>query len=256
MNETVKIIADSTCDLSPELIERYHIRIVPLHIIMDDVSYDDGFNMTPEKIYEWSNRTRSTPKTSAPNQEEIEKVLKEEAGAHDEIICFTISSEMSSTAQVFHLVAEELGLEDRVFVIDSRSLSTGNGLLVIKAAEMAIAGSDGRTITAEITKLIPRVRASFVVDTLTFLYRGGRCSAVAAMAGSALKFHPIIKVTDGKMLPGKKLRGDIDKCFELYIHSLREEMASADDSRVFITHSGMDDATIEQRRISYTSERQ
>lgn len=237
----VKIIADSTCDLSKELIEKYNISILPLHIILGEKEYCDGINIEPEDIFSWSDANNATPKTSAPSVSEVIDVLKPLTDAGNSVICFTISKEMSSTANVFKIAAEELIASDKVWVIDSANLSTGIGLLVIEAAVMAERGETAETIAERMEYLKPLVRSSFVVDTLTFLHRGGRCSSISAMAGGVLKIHPKIVVENGKMDSTKKYRGRIDKVIPAYVKDMEEELKKANPDRVFITHSGCND---------------
>jgi DegV family protein with EDD domain len=163
-----------------------------------------------------------------------------------ELVCFAISEDMSTSANIMRLAAEELDAEDKVFVIDSMNLSTGIGHLVIEAAVMAKQGKNGREITEQIEELRPYVRASFVVDTLTYLYRGGRCSGLSAMVGGALKLHPMIVVRDGKMSATKKYRGNISRVIMNYAKDLENDMRNAKTDRVFITHSGCDRDTVLQ----------
>ena len=155
-----------------------------------------------------------------------------------EIVCFSISDEMSTTGNVMRMAAEELGAEERIHVINSANLSTGIGLMVIEAAVMAQAGRSAEEIVAHIETIKPMVRASFVVDTLTFLHRGGRCGGLAAMLGGALKLHPRIAVEDGRMAPGKKYRGKMSVVIRHYVEEMEEELKKARKERVFITHSG------------------
>ena len=149
--------------------------------------------------------------------------------------------------------AAELGASDRIHVVDSQSLSTGIGLLVMEAAVMAQEGKSAKEIVAHVTSLIPLVRASFVVDTLTFLHRGGRCSGAAALMGSMLKLHPKIVVRDGQMLVDKKYRGSLARCIPAYTHDLHDDLLRARPERVFITHSGCDPEVVEQVRTYLTS---
>ena len=193
----VKIISDSTCDLSPELVNRYDIDILPLHILLGEKEYQDGQNITPDEIFAWSDAHKTTPKTSAPSLADAIEILKPYVEEKREVICFSISSSMSTSGNVMRLAADELEASDLVTVIDSANLSTGIGLQVVEAAVMAQAGKSAAEITAALEELKPKVRASFVVDTLMYLYRGGRCNAVAAMAGSVLKLHPKIVVENG-----------------------------------------------------------
>lgn len=241
----VKIISDSTCDLSQDLIEKYNVEIVPLHILLGEKEYEDGKSITPDEIYEWSDAHNTTPKTSAAGIEQMMEVYKPYLEAGNEIVVFSISSDMSTTNNVMHMAAAELEAEEQVFVIDSANLSTGVGLLVVEAAIMAQEGKSGAEIAAKMEELKPRVRASFVVDTLTYLHRGGRCSGVAALAGGMLKLHPKITVKDGKMVPGEKYRGKMTKVVMDYAKAMEEDIKKAKTDRVFITHSGCDAQIIE-----------
>lgn len=244
----VKIISDSTCDLSQDLIEKYDVDILPLHVILGDRDFEDGRTITPDEIYRWSDENRQTPKTAAVSVEEVEKNFVKYLEDGAEIVCFAISESMSSTANAMRLAAQRLEAEDKVTVIDSANLSTGVGLLVIEAARMAKAGMNARQIVEVIEKLKPRVRASFVVDTLTFLHRGGRCSGAAALVGSTLKLHPRIAVENGKMAPGKKYRGRMSRAIMDYVQDMEADLKAAKTDRVFITHSGCAQADIDAVR--------
>lgn len=241
----IRIAADSTCDLSKELIDKYNIFIIPLHIVLEDKEYRDGYDITPDEIYEWSDKNNTTPKTSAVGFEDAENAIKPIADTDDEMIIFTISEKMSTTANVFRMAAEELEIEDKVSVIESANLSTGIGLLVIEAAIMAADGRTREEIVDFIEDMKPRVRSSFVVDTLTYLHRGGRCSSVAALAGGMLKLHPKIVVENGAMLATKKYRGKMDSVILDYAKEMEEDLKQAKKDRVFITHSGCNQETID-----------
>ncbi|MBO4980292.1 MAG: DegV family protein [Lachnospiraceae bacterium] len=245
---SVRIISDSTCDLSRELIEKYQINILPLHVVLGDTEYKDGSEIRPEDIYRWSDEHKTTPKTSAPAIEDVMALMQVCTADGSEAVCFSISDKMSTTGNVMRMAAAELELEDRVFVVDSANLSTGVGLLVVKAAEMAGAGKSAGEIVEAMEALKLYVRASFVVDTLTYLYRGGRCSGLAALAGSALKLHPKIVVADGGMSPTQKYRGNISKVILNYARDLEEQLKNARPERVFITHSGCGEEIIEAVR--------
>lgn len=240
----VKIISDSTCDLSPELLARYDIEILPLHVILGEADYLDGQGITPEELYRWSDEQNTCPKTAAVSLDAAKAALKPYVAQGREVVCFTISADMSSTYQVLCMAAEQLHASDLVHVVDSRSLSTGVGLQVIAAAEMAQGGCTGGQIAAKALELRNRVRASFVVDTLVYLHRGGRCGSVAALMGGALKLHPRINVTDGKMGAAKKYRGRMDHVLHNYVEDLKPELSGAETGHVLITHSGCDEATL------------
>lgn len=242
---SVKIIADSTCDLSKELLERYDISVLPLHIVLGDKEYKDGLEISPDEIYQWSNKNNAAPKTSAASISDAMEIFNTYMKTYDEIICFSISGQMSTTVNVLRMAAEELEAEDKIHIIDSENLSTGGGLLVIEAAIMAADGKDGNEIVNAIEQLKPQVRASFIVDTLTFLHRGGRCSGVAALAGGALKLHPKIVVENGAMKPDKKYRGKMSSAILTYAKELEPQLRNAKTDRVFITHSGCEEETIQ-----------
>ena len=244
----IKIFADSTCDLSKKLTERYNIGIIPLHIVMDGKEYRDGLEITPEEIFKWADANKTTPKTSAISIEDFESIVKPEIEAGNEVIVFSISSEMSTTNNIMKLTAEDMGAADKISVIDSRNLSTGIGLLVLAAADLAAAGKSREEIVKEIDRLIPLTRASFTVDILTYLHRGGRCSAVAALAGSVLKLHPKIVVENGKMRPDKKYRGKNSKAIMEYVNDLTPELKKARKERVFITHTCREREIVEEVR--------
>lgn len=244
----VRIVSDSTCDLSKELVEKYDIHIVPLHILLGEDEYLDGVNIKPEDIYTWSDANNATPKTSAVSIEEAMGAIKPYTDAGDEVIVFTIASGMSTTNNVFHLAVAELETEEKVRIIDSANLSTGVGLQVIEAANMAKEGKSADEIVDAIARITPRVKASFVVDTLTYLHRGGRCSGLAALAGGMLKLHPKIVVKDGVMGPDKKYRGKMNSVILSYAKEMEEELLHAKKDRIFITHSGCDGEAVNSVR--------
>lgn len=244
----VAIIADTTCDLSVELKERYEITTFPLHIHMGDKEYSDGIDISPDDIYRWSDEHNATPKTSAVSPAEAEEILTESLKNAKTVICFTISDLMSTTGNVLRMAAGELEAEDRVFVVDSKSLSTGIALQIIEAAVMAEQGMKAEVIVEKILEMQSRVRASFVVDTLTYLHRGGRCSGLAALAGGALRLHPLISVIDGNMQAGKKYRGRMEHVIPEYVKDMETELRKAKKERVFITHSGCEEEILEEVR--------
>ncbi|MBR5419553.1 MAG: DegV family protein [Lachnospiraceae bacterium] len=232
----IRIFSDSTCDLGEELTKRYSVTIIPLCIVMGETSYFDGEGLGQEEIFRWSDENRTTPKTAAFTQERLEQAVKPALDAGDDCILFTIASGMSSSYSLARIYAEDEG-QGRLHVIDSANLSTGIGLLVIKAAEMAGRGVDAGTIVKAIEETIPRVRASFVIDTLTFLSRGGRCSSVTALLAGTLKLHPEIAVRNGAMGVEKKYRGSLEKAVMKYVHELEAALRHAEPDRVFITHT-------------------
>lgn len=242
----VHILSDSTCDLSDELIKKYNITIIPLYVRLGDDEYKDGVNITPDELYKWSDEHGETPKTAAPSVGDIESYLEKDSD--DEYIIFTISSSMSACFNNCRLAADDLEMSERVFPIDSANLSTGIGLQILRAAELALEGKKAAEIVCEIESIKDKVRASFVIDTLTYLYRGGRCSGVAALVGSALKLHPRIAVENGAMHPEKKYRGNSSKYVMDYVKDMEDSLKSARKDRVFITHSGCDSELVDRVR--------
>ena len=240
----IKIVSDSTCDLSKELLERYDISVLPLNIVLGEESFRDGKDIGPDEIYAWSDKHNTTPKTSACSVEQAASFFRAFLEEGKEIICFAISESMSSSINSMRLAAKSLKAEDRITIINSANLSTGGGHLVIEAAVMAQSGMSREDITARVKELRPRVRSSFVVDTLTYLHRGGRCSGMAALLGSALKLHPKIVVAGGKMSPDVKYRGKMSRVILHYAEDLEADLLKAKTDRVFITHSGCDEETI------------
>lgn len=239
----IKILSDSTSDLSKELIEKYNVTILPLQVNLGDENRFDGVDIQPDEIYDWADNNGKTPTTSAPVPESVIELFKQFKDDYD-IIAFTISSEMSSTYQTFCNAAKEFP-QSRITVIDSRNLSTGIGLQIVTAGEMINAGASYDDVVNKVTEIIPKVRAGFIVEDVLFLYKGGRCSALAAFGATALKLRPSLKVVDGVIKVDKKIRGDIHSATMKYAQGLEEDILNADEEVVFITHSGTDQAIID-----------
>jgi DegV family protein with EDD domain len=241
----IRIVSDSTCDLSAELIEKYDITIIPLCIILGEKSYYDGVDISPAQIYEWSDENKTTPKTAGITFDKLDEFIKPLFESGDDIIYIGISEDMSSTCNTARIYGEDAEY-GRFFVINSKNLSTGIGLQVLRACELRDAGKSTEEIVSEIEGARDLVRASFVVaDKLTYLARGGRCTAVAALMANALKLHPEIVVRDGKMGVGRKYRGKTSVAVSAYVDGLMPALEAADPRRVFITHSGCEDEVIE-----------
>lgn len=239
----VKILTDSTSDLSRELLERYGVDVIPLYVHLDEKEYKDGSDITPDEIIRIVEEKKIVPKTSAPSVDDVIEIYNRYPDS--ELVVFCISETMSASASVMRLAADALDRTEQVFVVNSKSLSTGIGLLIIEASIMAGKGMSGREIYEEINKLIPCVDASFVVDTLTYLHRGGRCSGIAAFAGTALKLHPQINLVDGVMIPGKKFRGGISEVIMKYVKEKEQDFLGARPDRIFVTCRGVDNIVLE-----------
>lgn len=234
----IKLTADSTCDLSSELIAAHDIEIMPLYTVLGDVSYRDGVDAKPDDIYKFVAENNTLPKTSAGSVDDYMTLFKKHVDAGKTVIHISLSAEMSSSHQNACIAAGEVG---NVHVVDSRNLSTGSGLLVLDAADMIKEGLDADTIAQNLRDRAPLVRASFVVDNLEYLRMGGRCSAVTMFGANLLKIKPRIEVADGKMGVGGKYRGQYKK---VLVEDYVKDVLSADNidtRRVFVTHTKCDD---------------
>ena len=245
--KNVKILADSTCDLGDALIEKYKISVIPPYIQLDDVYYKDQLEITPKELFEWSDKNNRTPKTAAPGMEIVQEELAKYQKEDTDLIFFGISEDMSATCNIVRLVAKDMEY-DNCYVIDSMSLSSGIGLQIVRAAELAASGMEAKEIVARIESQRDKVRASFVIDTLTYLHRGGRCSAMTAVVAGALKLKPRISVIQGKMDVTKKYRGNIASVIRKYTADLEPDLRAAEGKRVFITHSGCAPEIVEEVR--------
>lgn len=241
----VKIITDSTADLSPELLEQYDISVVPLYVVMGDKTQKDGLEVTPEDIYAHVNETGKLPSTSAPNLDDYTAEFSKWREQGYEIVHFNISSDFSSAYQNACTAANGM---DGVYVVDTRNLSTGSGLVVLHGAELAQQGKSGAEIKQACDSMTDRVEASFVVDSIDYLHKGGRCSSVAALGANLLKLKPLIEVLDGKMKAGKKYRGNIDKVILNYVADKLRDREDIDRHRIFITHTKCSHVTVQQVR--------
>ncbi len=242
MADKILIASDSTTDLSPELIERYGVHILPLGVTLGDKQYIDGVDIDPDFIYQNYEETGLLPKTSAVNLADFEEFFTRYTAEGYKVILFTISSDMSSTCQNARLAAEAV---EGAYVVDTRNLSTGGGLLLVTAAEMAQAGHTAEEIVETCNRLAPCVDASFVIDSLEFLYKGGRCSALAALGANLLNLKPCIVVKDGKMGVGRKYRGAFGTVLPKYIEERMGDASDILDGHIFVTHAGCEAAVIE-----------
>ena len=234
----IHVTSDSTCDLSPELIEQYNITISPLYVVMDGKSYKDTIEIKPEVIYEYVERTKKVCSTAAMNVADYLDFFRANLEGYDSIVHFTISSEMSSCYQNACLAAEEVG---NVWVIDSRNLSTGIGHLVLDAAELAAEGKEPQQIADILNERKKKLDVSFVIDTLKYLSLGGRCSPLAALGANLLNLKPTICVVNGKMIVGKKYRMSLDRALLRYVKDQLGDLETVDTRRIFITDSGVSD---------------
>ena len=233
---TYQIISDSTCDLSPEQIRKYNIRLMPLYVHLGDKDYRDGVDIHPDDIYAHVAAGGDLAATAAVNLADYVQVFSEYARRVDFVLHIDISSDFSCCYQNARLAAADY---DNVYVVDSRNLSTGHGLVVLEAVRLAESGMPPEQIVEALNRLTARVRASFILDRLDYMKKGGRCSAVAMLGANLLRLRPCIQVKDGKMGVEKKYRGSFEKCVRDYITDRLAGRTDLDLRRVFITHSGV-----------------
>jgi fatty acid kinase fatty acid binding subunit len=236
----VIITADSTCDLSPQIIKDLNISILPMYVNIGDDSYQDGINITPDDVFETFEKNGVLAKTAAIPVYDFQTCFQKHLEQGFEIIHISIGSLFSSSYQSA-LSAANILESDKISVIDSCNLSTGCGHLVMAAAELAKKGLGRKEIVENLNSLIPRINASFIIDTLTFLWKGGRCSSVVALGANVLQLKPCIEVIDGEMKVGKKYRGHLERCLSSYVEDRLTDLNKIDPKRIFITHSGCND---------------
>lgn len=246
----IKITCDSTCDLSPELYERYDISVIPMCVSLGDKLCRDGLDVQPKELFTYVEETGKLPTTSAISIGEYEDFFRFFVDGGCEVVHISLSSELSSSHQNACIAAEELG---NVFVVDSRSLSTGSGHLVIPAAELASAGYDGAYIAKALDEMKGNLDVSFVLQTLDYLHKGGRCSGLTRFGANLLKLRPEIVMENGKLHVGKLYRGSMEKTILDYVRGRLEDDDHISYDRIFVTHSGVP-AEIVQKVIALVKE--
>lgn len=234
----IKILSDSTCDLSPQLIADNDIALVPLTVIKDDVQYRDGVTITPADIFDHVAAGGSLCTTSANSVGEYQDEFAQYADKYDGIIHISIGSGFSSCYQNACIAAANFS---NVRVVDSMNLSTGQGHVVLEACRLSKELEDLDEIVAKLNAFTPRVEASFLLNRLEYMVKGGRCSSATALGANLLNLKPCIEVRDGKMGVVKKYRGHYDKCLANYV---KDRLANRDDivrNNLFITYTPIDD---------------
>ncbi len=234
----IKITSDSTCDLSKDLIESNDIGIFPLTVVLGEKSYKDG-EIAPSDIFTYVKENNQLPKTAAGTSEEYADFFTRNIENYDALIHFNISSQASSSHSAACVAAKNFG--GKVYVIDSRALSTGQGLLVLKACDMAQEGLTAQEICESVNALRIKVNTSFVPDALDYLHKGGRCSLAALIGARVLKLHPMICENEqGQLIAKKKYMGGMERCIKTYAADLKAAYPAYDKTRCFITHSSAD----------------
>lgn len=232
----IKITSDSTCDLSPELIRKNNIGIMPLTVILGErILHDNGVEIVPQDIFDYVSEKKALPKTSATSVEEYAEYFKTQLNGFDALIHFNISSKASSSHENAQHAAQRF--HGKVTVVDSLALSTGQGLLVMKACDLLREGKKPQEIVAAVEALREKVNTSFVPDSLNYLHMGGRCSLTSMIGAKVLKLHPMIAMKDGQLYAKKKYMGSLERCLKNYIDELALEYPQYDQTRCFITHS-------------------
>ncbi|OKP93313.1 DegV family protein [Paenibacillus sp. P32E] len=232
----VKIFSDSTSDLPQSWKEKYDIGIVPLYVVFDDATYKDGVDITPEEVYEQVAARGALPKTAAPSPADFMTAFEPVIRDGGDIVYISLSSALSSTYQNALLAAGEFP-EGRVQVVDSETLCGGIALLVIKAARAAAKGQNALEIAAMLKECRSRVETEFVVDTLDYLYMGGRCSGMQNFIGSLLKIRPVLRLIDGAIVPVSKIRGKKEKVVEQMLQHALTHADEIDKELLIVAHT-------------------
>jgi DegV family protein with EDD domain len=239
----IYITSDSTCDLG-EQAEKWNVKTIPLNVVLDAETFSDGVDIQPQDIFKFVENTKMLPKTSARSidayEEFFEGILKEE---NDKIIHFNISEKSSVSHNVTKQAAEKFN--GRVHVIDSKALSSGQGLLVLKACELRDEGKSANEIVEIVNGLRDKVNTSFIPDRLDYLYKGGRCSKMEMYGANILKIHPMIAEDDGQLIVKRKYRGPMARCISQYVEDLHNEYPEYEKTRCFVTHSCADPELVE-----------
>lgn len=240
----VKISADSTADLSPELLTKYNIATMPLHVSLGENDFLDGVTIQPDDIYAYYAQNKKLPKSGARSPQEYKEFFEQQlAEGNDAVVHFCISADMSASYANAANAAEDM---PDVFVVDSRQLSTGIGLLVLDACDMAAAGWNAQQIYDRAMERRNESKSSFVVDTLEFLYKGGRCSALAYLGANLLNIKPCLEVKNGLIGVESKPMGKYRRCVAKYCENIRKKITNPDPTRVFVTHTKMDEGIAEE----------
>ncbi|MEC9485249.1 MAG: DegV family protein [Candidatus Izemoplasma sp.] len=232
----IKLISDSTCDLSSNIIKKRNIEIIPMHVSFGDERYLDGVNITVDTLYQKVEETGDLPKSAAISPGEFEEVFKRFLDEGYQILYLGIGAQFSGTFQSANLAKTLLESED-IYLVDSANLSSGIGLLLLKASDMIEEGLNIDEIVASLEATVPKVRSQFVIDTLEYLYKGGRLNALSNFMGNMLRLHPLIKVVDGKMIVGKKISGAMRKAVRYMVNETISNQDKIESDYIMITHS-------------------
>lgn len=242
----IKITADSTCDLSNELVDKYNVGIIPITVVMGSDTFRDGLDITPDDIFKFVKDTGTLPKTCAMTEDGYGDFFENELKGYDALIHYNISSKASSSHGNAVKAAKKFG--GKVTAVDSLALSTGQGLLVLKACDLAAEGKKPKEIVEITEGLRSKVNTSFVPDALDYLHKGGRCSLASLMGAKVLKIHPMIDNKDGQLYAKKKYMGNLERCLKNYVSDLAAAYPEYDKTRCFITHSHCEKEIVDKVR--------
>ena len=243
----IKMIADSTCDLCPELLSRYNITLTPLYVIMDGKTYRDGVDIHPADIFRHVDNGGKLCSTSAVNVEDYRQCFAQYAGDYDAVIQVTIGSKFSTCYQNASIAASNFS---NVYVVDSMNLSSGQGHLVVEAAQLAEQGMSAVEICSRLQEMRTRVETSFVMDQLAYMQKGGRCSTATALGANLLRIKPCIEVRGGAMGVEEKYRGKLTHCIEKYVKDRLKDRKGVRPDRIFITHAAAPQEAVEAARAA------
>ena len=235
----VQIVVDSTVDLNKEHYEQYGLHVVPLNVNFGEENYRDGVDITPDEVYERVKKDGKLPSTAAISPALFAEEIKSFIDKGMDVVFVGIGSKLSTTFQNLHIACADFS--DHVFPIDSNSLSTGSGLLALKCAKLRDEGKSAKEIQEAVQPLADKLSVKFVLDRLEYMRKGGRCSTFAAIFGTLLRIHPILKMSEGKLIMSKKVRGPIKLAYNDMINELKGDMPNVDLDHVMITHAGMND---------------
>lgn len=243
----IKVISDSTCDLTPELLEKYDIDLVPLIIVKQDEEYLDNVTITPKDIFEHVSSGGNLCSTAARSVSVYQDIFSQYANSYDGIIHISLGAGFSSSYQNAFLAAQEF---NNVRVIDSRNLTVGQGFVVLKACMLAETASDLDSIKNELDAYTEKIETSFVLDRLDYMVKGGRCSTAAALGANLLNLKPCIDLKDGKMAVGKKYRGHYDKCLVNYVNDHLKNRTDLETSTIFLVYTDVSNSSLEAVRTA------
>jgi len=242
MERKIKIVADSTCDLNAELLERYRIEVIPLNVNLGDQSYFDGVDIHTPDLFEYYKRTGKLPTTSAPTPSYYEDFYKKWTDEGYEVVHFSISAELTVTPNIARMAAEKFA---NVYPVDSRNVSCGMGILAIKAAELRDEGLSAEEIAKKVEGMTDKVRTTCVISTLLYMYKGGRCTGIQALGANLLNLKPCIDVKDGKMGVSKKYRGNLETVLCHMAEDKLKDAEQVDLSRVILISYDVDSTMID-----------